>query len=100
MPIVMQEHCVFTAPGKRAAVKGILAAFQAGLVTVKHGGGAGKGIQQGGSQFQPAHGPLPLGMTQPVMGAPVPVVAAQVFALAQQGQDTGIVVGPRLFREE
>ncbi len=34
--IVMQEHCVFTAPGKRAAAKGILAAFQAGLVAVKN----------------------------------------------------------------
>ena len=49
--IVMQEHCVFTAPGKRAAVKGILAAFQAGLVTVNTVGEPGKAYSRVEASF-------------------------------------------------
>ena len=87
------QRQVFLAPGEGATVQRIFKALHACFVTVKNGGGAGKGKQEQGGQTQPLQAQLTLILPQ-VVGGPFRLgVKIAVGGKPQQRQDPGGIMG-------
>ena len=88
--VVGQQDRIFLAPGIRAAVEGIFAAFHAGFVAIVQAGATGQGVLQKGCHQQSPAGDFVLLLCQfpfrQFLTSAVPLVY-------QGGEDTGGIVG-------